>query len=239
MHHFAAFLLLTPSMAAHQTPRRKHDISSTSPEKSRIPVVHSSPLSSSSSSSSSPESSTRNGKVYHTQFAYPPVRTSTRTSTPLTHAPAPRAAPHRHYVFVYGTLKQGFANAHYLHRATYIGEFRTTTRYPLVVGGRYHSPYLLDLPSKGSKVKGELYAVDNSTLADLDHLENVGVNYTRRVAKVSNTADRAFIVEAFVYFKVNGLNALVDKPFLDDYQCRKYVPRHMRPRETTEVAARR
>lgn len=113
------------------------------------------------------------------------------------------------------------------------------TRYPLVVGGRYHSPYLLDIPSKGSKVKGELYAVDDATLADMDHLEKVGVNYTRKIARVSNTADRAFVVNAFIYFKVNGLEDLIDKPFLDDYQCRKYVPRHLRPRETVEVGALR
>lgn len=142
-------------------------------------------------------------------------------------------------MFVYGTLKRGFANAHYLDRATYLGDFRTVTKYPLVVGGRFHSPYLLDLPAKGAKVKGELWAVDDATLADLDHLENVGVNYSRKVAKVSSAADRAFVADAYVYFKVNGMGDLVDKPYLDDYQCRKYVPRHKRVGELQHSVARR
>lgn len=100
-----------------------------------------------------------------------------------------------------------------------------------MVGGRYNSPYLLDIPSKGARVKGEVYAVDDATLADLDHLENVGVNYSRKVAKVSNCADRAFIANAYVYFKTNSLEELSKKNYTDDYQCRKYVPRHLRVNE--------
>lgn len=155
-------------------------------------------------------------------------------------ASTPLASRERHYVFVYGTLKKGFPNAHYLDRSTFLGEFRTTTRYPLVVGGRYYSPYLLDLPNKGSKVKGEVYVVDDATLADLDYLENVGVNYERRVGKVSCVSDRAFVVEAYVYFKVNGMEGLIRKSegFLEEYRDRRYVPRHLRPKEEP-VAARR
>lgn len=133
-----------------------------------------------------------------------------------------------HYVFVYGTLKKGFPNAYMLDRATFVGDFRTLTRYPLVVGGKYNSPYLLDMPSKGSRVKGELYAVDDAVLADLDDLENVGVNYSRAVTKVSSCADRSFAIDAFVYLKTNNLHELAAKEYLDDYQCRLYVPRHMR-----------
>eukprot|EP00177_Eucheuma_denticulatum_P001449 GFKZ01002608.1.p1 GENE.GFKZ01002608.1~~GFKZ01002608.1.p1 ORF type:complete len:250 (-),score=23.12 GFKZ01002608.1:1038-1691(-) len=181
------------------------------------------------------ERSTRNGSAYRA-FSYPAVRPPTRSHTPLTPVPRPRAHSNRHYVFVYGTLKRGFANSHYLDRATYLGDFRTVTKYPLVVGGRYHSPYLLDLPAKGSKVKGELWAVDDATLADLDHLENVGVNYSRKVAKVSSAADRAFVADAYIYFKVNGMGDLVEKPYLDDYQCRKYIPRHQRHKDKTNTA---
>lgn len=172
-------------------------------------------------------------------FSYPPVRTPARASEPLQPKTRHRAQTNKHYVFVYGTLKRGFANSHFLDRATYIGEFRTVTRYPLVVGGRYNSPYLLDIPSKGARVKGEVYAIDDATLADLDHLENVGVNYSRKVAKVSNCANRAFLADAYVYFKTNALEELAKNEHTDDYQCRKYVPRHLRPKEPALVAGRR
>lgn len=165
-------------------------------------------------------------------FSYPERRGPIRPADSLnsqTH-PQQKKTSHRksHYVFVYGTLKRGFANAHLLDRATCLGEFRTVTKFPLVIGGQFHSPYLLDLPHRGAHVKGEVYVVDDAILADLDHLENVGVNYSRKVAKVSSATDRAFVVDVFVYFKVNGMERLIDGTFLDDYQCRKYVPRHLR-----------
>lgn len=134
----------------------------------------------------------------------------------------------KHYIFVYGTLKRGFANSHLLERATYIGSFHTTTKYPLVVGGKYFSPYLLDVPNTGNRVKGEVYAVDDLTLADLDHLEQVGINYTRRVEKVVSCTDRSVVVNAFAYFKGNDIEKLINAKFLEDYQCRRYVPRHRR-----------
>lgn len=130
----------------------------------------------------------------------------------------------------------GFANSHLLDRATCLGEFRTVTRYPLVVGGKYNSPYLLDMPAKGARVKGEVYVVDDAMLADLDHLENVGVNYMRRVSKVSSSSDRSFVANAFVYFKTNGMDQLAKSQFLDDYQCRKYVPRHLRASSAKDYA---
>lgn len=43
-------------------------------------------------------------------------------------------ARNRHWVFVYGTLKRGFPNQGLLAGSTYLGEFRTLTPYPLVVG---------------------------------------------------------------------------------------------------------
>jgi gamma-glutamylaminecyclotransferase len=142
-------------------------------------------------------------------------------------------AKNKHWVFVYGTLKRGFANHSLLSAATYIGEFRTSTPYPLVVGGAYFSPYLLDIPDTGARVLGEVYAVCDDALASLDVLENVGVNYTRRVLKVLSATDRSFHASAYAYLKCNFGEDLLEKPVMDNYQCRKYVPRHRRPRATT------
>ena len=213
---------VTPSRRKPPVPK-----SSTS-SKSRSSRAH---LSNSSSTSSSSDEKSQRGANNFRSFAYPERRTPSKSLDALDTTPSHPTKSNKHYVFVYGTLKKGFANAHLLERATLIGDFRTVVRFPLVVGGKFNSPYLLHLPSKGSRVKGEVYVVDDAVLGDLDHLENVGVNYARKVSKVSNCADRSFVVDAFVYFKTNSLSELAQKPFLEDYQCRRYVPRHMRPKE--------
>ncbi|CAN8073813.1 unnamed protein product, partial [Agarophyton chilense] len=165
-----------------------------------------------------------------------PLGLAAAAAKPVSNALLPRAsnsvcveAPH--LVFVYGTLKRGFANSSKLRDATYVGEYRTQTRYPLVVGGPHHSPYLLDLPTRGARVKGELYAVDDAVLAELDRLERVGVNYARARTVVRCCA-RGACVDAFVYLKRNDLARLARLRFLDDYQCRRYVPRHLRAAAT-------
>lgn len=79
-----------------------------------------------------------------------------------------------HQVFVYGTLKRGYPNAHIgMPRATYLGDYRTAERYPLIIGGRWFVPNLLNEPGVGLQVTGEAYAVDDKVLAELDRLESV------------------------------------------------------------------
>lgn len=121
-------------------------------------------------------------------------------------------------MFVYGTSKRGFPNSGLLSGATFLGEFRTVVAYPLVVGGAYFSPYLLDLPGKGTRVKGEVYAVSDSMLQTLDRTENVGPNYCRKVIKVSSCTDRSFVANAFVYLKSNYSNDLLVQRYLSEYQ---------------------
>ncbi|MFT7576831.1 MAG: gamma-glutamylaminecyclotransferase [Alphaproteobacteria bacterium] len=79
-----------------------------------------------------------------------------------------------HTVFVYGTLKRGYPNAHIgMPRATYVGEYRTVEQYPLVIGGRWFVPNLLNELGVGFQVTGEVYKVDDTVLAELDQLEMV------------------------------------------------------------------
>lgn len=222
------------SLSSSQTSKRKppHPNKSSSP-KHRVSNSIVSLSDSAHANANSHRSSSSHGK-----FSYPETRRRTKSENALKSSSSKHSASsNKHYVFVYGTLKKGFANAHLLDRATHLGDFRTLTRYPLVVGGKYNSPYLLDMPAQGSKVKGEVYAVDDATLADLDHLENVGVNYMRKVTKVSNCADRSFVADVYVYFKTNGLDELSKSEYLEDYQCRRYVPRHMRKKETSSTPA--
>jgi gamma-glutamylaminecyclotransferase len=80
-----------------------------------------------------------------------------------------------HFVFVYGTLKRGFPNfdAH-MQAAKFLGPARTLDAYPLVIGGQWRTPFMIDEPGEGSPVSGEVFGVDDNTLALLDHLEGIG-----------------------------------------------------------------
>jgi gamma-glutamylaminecyclotransferase len=82
-----------------------------------------------------------------------------------------------HFVFVYGTLKQGFPNHHLLPSFEFVGECRTVARWPLVIAGDWFSPILINDPGSGCEVTGELYSLDDPSLKFLDDLEGVGAPF--------------------------------------------------------------
>jgi gamma-glutamylaminecyclotransferase len=76
-------------------------------------------------------------------------------------------------LFVFGTLKQGFRNAH-INRGVRIGGcWLTRDPYPLHLVGPWVLPWLLNRPGQGLRVAGELYAVDAAALAAMDRLERI------------------------------------------------------------------
>jgi gamma-glutamylcyclotransferase (GGCT)/AIG2-like uncharacterized protein YtfP len=81
-------------------------------------------------------------------------------------------------LFVYGSLKSGYENAHLLARAIALGPVRTAPGYRLV---RYRDGYpgLVLVPSSAESVAGELYAVDAAQLAELDVFEDCPTLYQR------------------------------------------------------------
>ncbi|XP_054257624.1 putative gamma-glutamylcyclotransferase CG2811, partial [Macrosteles quadrilineatus] len=88
-------------------------------------------------------------------------------------------------VFVYGTLKRGEPNHHWLTKpengtAKFVGEGRTAVKYPLVIASRYNIPFLLDVPGTGNNIQGEVYEIDDKMLSNLDILEDYPTYYTRR-----------------------------------------------------------
>lgn len=93
-----------------------------------------------------------------------------------------------HLVFVYGTLKEGFPNAHVMPQSiTYAGTAHTKFPYPLVVDNQMAVPFLLDLPShpRAECVQGELYFVDDEALKFLDEFEGLHNGYyVRNVIQV-------------------------------------------------------
>jgi gamma-glutamylcyclotransferase (GGCT)/AIG2-like uncharacterized protein YtfP len=70
-------------------------------------------------------------------------------------------------VFVYGTLKRGQRNEHYLRDAEFIGHFTTGNRYTMYDFGGYPAVCL-----RGRRaIEGEVYRVDKRTFRTLDELE--------------------------------------------------------------------
>ena len=98
-------------------------------------------------------------------------------------------------VFVYGTLKKGFVNHRLLEKANFLGEaYLPRTKmihlgaYPAVIAG-------------GTKeVMGEMYQIDDTTLARLDRLEGHPSFYERRQVKVFSVLPTVDTFIAWCYF---------------------------------------
>lgn len=108
-----------------------------------------------------------------------------------------------HRVFVYGTLKEGFPNFRVNRGARVPGEFVTVVAFPMYVIGRCAVPWLVDRPGEGHVVRGQVFEVDDATLAAMDELEMVSVPgwYARRPVRVRPAgASDGSAVDAFVYF---------------------------------------
>ncbi|XP_073031654.1 putative gamma-glutamylcyclotransferase At3g02910 [Primulina eburnea] len=90
-------------------------------------------------------------------------------------------------IFTYGTLKRGFSNHPLLQDmmatgdASYVGSYRTRDSLPLVCGP-YRVPFLLNLPGRGQRVSGELYAVSQRALEKMDELEGLQRGHYERLA---------------------------------------------------------
>ncbi len=91
-------------------------------------------------------------------------------------------------VFVYGTLKRGDSNHHYLRRARFVGESLSPPHFQLFDLGAYPGAWM---PGEEC-LQGEVYEVDALTLASLDHLEEVPRVYRRETLQTEYG-------EAFVY----------------------------------------
>lgn len=71
-------------------------------------------------------------------------------------------------LFVYGTLRQNYHNHAYLNTANFLGEAKTQDKFVMHFNGSI--PFVSESQSI-SQIKGEVYEVDDLTLARLDELE--------------------------------------------------------------------
>jgi len=117
-----------------------------------------------------------------------------------------------HLLFVYGTLKKGLLNSHYLKYETFLGEAKTLSKYPLIDG---KFPSLIDKNGMGFQVKGELYDVADITYERLDKLESHPHFYHRKeIAVIFNNN----IVKAFCYFKTKVDPLDLEEEFLEEWK---------------------
>jgi gamma-glutamylaminecyclotransferase len=123
-----------------------------------------------------------------------------------------------HRIFVYGTLKKGFANYDEDMLGPYfVARCRSVKAYPLVICTPWRSPALLPEAGEGHRVRGELYEVDDDLLAHLDELESthLATGYERQLIDIEDGAGND-LAPAWAYFKPRQLiEAVLDGPFED------------------------
>ena len=116
----------------------------------------------------------------------------------------------KHMVFVYGTLKRGFSNNRLLSGSKFLGEARTEGKFALYESG---IPFVIEI-ERVSQISGEVYEVDERTLALLDRLEGHPDWYCRKIVEVTINADACDeadkTIQAWIYFFPEKQGALVE-----------------------------
>jgi gamma-glutamylcyclotransferase (GGCT)/AIG2-like uncharacterized protein YtfP len=107
-----------------------------------------------------------------------------------------------HYVFVYGTLKEGYYNHELLKDSEFIACAKTKDKYPMVNTEEYF-PYLINDKGYGYHIEGEVYRVNQLTLLALDQLEGYPELYTREQIKIISGGIE---LSAIVYFVKEDIN---------------------------------
>jgi gamma-glutamylcyclotransferase (GGCT)/AIG2-like uncharacterized protein YtfP len=89
-----------------------------------------------------------------------------------------------HRVFVYGTLKSGFWNHYLLEGCEFFGVAVPT--YKMIENKMIENGFPVIMPDpEGKPIAGEIYTVDDETLARLDQLEREGSSYDRKLIDVT------------------------------------------------------
>ncbi len=102
-------------------------------------------------------------------------------------------------IFVYGTLKQGGSNHHFLAGQSLVGKASTTPGYLLYEITGY--PGMVRQADALEGVSGEVWAVDEACLASLDLLEGTTEGIYRREAVPLAGPFAGQRVEAYLYLR--------------------------------------
>lgn len=94
-----------------------------------------------------------------------------------------------HLVFVYGSLKQGFHNNDVLGSARMVMVTSTLEKYVMRSLGSFPGVIEDSTAKQAAPIKGEVYYVNDATLASLDQLEGNGTFYQRKLVNVYGMND--------------------------------------------------
>lgn len=94
-------------------------------------------------------------------------------------------------VFVYGSLKRGFHNHHFLENSEFLGEIDIVGPFAMANLGSF--PGLFLVKDRYNIVSGELYKVDEETFKRLDRLEGWPNFYDRVQIRLDNNEDWAWV----------------------------------------------
>lgn len=137
-------------------------------------------------------------------------------------------------VFIYGTLKKGFPYHADGGMELYdcLGRFGTVQSYPLVVGGRWYSPCLIDEAGHGNRVFGETYAVDEDGLHALDLIESTAkINGYRRIQIEVAPEAGGTLMKAWAYVKDRERIGDIHTEPLTEYMLDAVYPPYIPPWE--------
>ncbi|QVL30640.1 gamma-glutamylcyclotransferase [Telmatocola sphagniphila] len=84
----------------------------------------------------------------------------------------------RQLLFVYGTLKRGLQNQHFLDEQKFVAEVKTLPHYRIYHFG-WH-PGMIEVSAQGLAVRGEIYEVDEQALSKMDEYEEVPTFFIRK-----------------------------------------------------------
>lgn len=137
-------------------------------------------------------------------------------------------------VFLYGTLKRGQPNYHWLTNpshgyAKYICDAVTIEKFPLIIASRFNIPFLLNVPGKGHRIKGKVFEIDEKMLRYLDILEDYPTLYGRE-GKMLEKVDDGEVIECVTYFLKRCPEKLLELEFLEEYKDtaeRPYEPKEV------------
>lgn len=105
----------------------------------------------------------------------------------------------KHYIFVYGTLKNGFSNNSYLINAKFIKTHTLDKSYKLSMYNNGWFPEVIFETDDRlvTKIHGEIYRVNAEELHEIDYLEGVGVMYDRCEFMYNNK-------KCYIYIYINS-----------------------------------
>jgi gamma-glutamylaminecyclotransferase len=109
-------------------------------------------------------------------------------------------------IFVYGTLKEGFPNFALNPGRRVPGTYRTRQPFPFYVvqlAVEDRAPWLVNDPGQGLQVLGQVFEVDEDTLAAMDRFEEVGVptGYGRLELELEPVDRAGEVLRAHAYVK--------------------------------------